>query len=307
MAKNISLKKTETAKWLIILSIALSACSDGKKPFDATGSFETEETIISAEATGVIRQFDIEEGQILYAGQPIGYIDSTQLFLKKKQLEKQVVALLGKKPDITVQLSALREQLKTAETEKIRISNLVEGNAATTKQLDDINAQIELLKKQIDAQKSQLKISSDGFSRDAEPLQAQIEQLDDRLLRCKLTSPLNGTVIAKYARANELTADGKPLYKIADLSEMILRVYITGDQLPKVKINQKVKVFTDNGNGGYTETEGVITWISSKSEFTPKTIQTKNERANLVYAVKVKVRNEGYLKIGMYGQILIDN
>lgn len=285
------------------IATVFTACNDTKLSFDASGSFEAEETIISAEATGTIKQFEIEEGQTLKAGQVIGYIDSVQLFLKKKQLEAQVVAILGKRPDIPVQLSALKEQLKTTETEKIRVANLVKGDAATPKQLDDINAQIEVLKKQIEAQKSSLNISSDGISKDVMPLQVQIEQLNDQLAKCRIINPANGTVLAKYAEANEMTAAGKPLYKIADLSNIILRVYITGNQLPQVKLNQKVKVLTDDGSGGYKETEGTIIWINDKAEFTPKTIQTKDERANMVYAMKIKVKNEGSYKIGMYGEI----
>ncbi|HLV45763.1 MAG TPA: HlyD family efflux transporter periplasmic adaptor subunit [Flavobacterium sp.] len=281
----------------------LTACNDNKASFDASGSFEAEETIISSEATGTIKQFSIEEGQIVEAGQEIGYIDSLQLYLKKKQLEAQVTAILGKKPNIPVQLSALQEQLKTTEKERTRVANLVKGDAATPKQLDDINAQIEVLKKQIEAQQSTLSISSEGLSKDIVPLQVQVEQLNDQLAKCKIINPANGTVLAKYAEANEMTTIGKPLYKIADLSNIILRAYITSNQLTKVKLNQKVKVLTDNGKGGYKETEGTVTWINDKAEFTPKTIQTKDERANMVYAVKIKVKNDGSYKIGMYGEI----
>mgnify|MGYP000934484825 FL=1 len=285
------------------ITTLLTACNNNKVSFDASGSFEAEETIISSEATGTIKQFSIEEGQTLEAGQVIGYIDSLQLYLKKKQLEAQVTAILGKKPNIPVQLSALQEQLITAEKERTRIANLVKGDAATPKQLDDINAQIEVLKKQIEAQKSTLNISSEGLGKDVVPLQVQIEQLNDQLAKCNIINPTNGTVLSKYAEANEMTAAGKPLYKIADLSNIILRVYITSNQLTQVKLNQKVKVLTDDGKGGYKETTGTIVWINDKAEFTPKTIQTKDERANMVYAIKVKVKNDGSYKIGMYGEI----
>ncbi|WP_291122805.1 HlyD family secretion protein [Empedobacter sp. UBA7620] len=279
------------------------SCNNNQDTFDASGSFEAEETIISAEAQGTLKTFDIQEGQVLQAGQNIGYIDSIQLYLKKKQLETQVTALLGKKPNIPVQLSALQEQLRTTEKEKIRITNLLKGDAATPKQLDDINAQIDVLKRQIEAQKSSLSISSDGISKDVVPLQVQIEQLEDQLSKCKLINPINGTVLTKYAEANEIASIGKPLYKIADLSNIILRAYVTGNQLPQIKLNQQVKVLTDDGKGGFNEITGVITWISDKAEFTPKTIQTKDERANMVYAIKVKVKNDGLYKIGMYGEI----
>jgi len=290
----------------IMLVIILSACNTNRHSFDASGSFEAEETIISAETQGMLKVFDIQEGQNLQAGQRIGYIDTVQLYLQKKQLEAQVIALAGKKPNIPVQLSALQEQLRTSEREKVRIANLVKGDAATPKQLDDINAQIEVLKKQIEAQKSSLSISSEGIGKDVIPLQVQIEQLEDQLGKCHIVNPIAGTILTKYAEANEMATVGKPLYKIADLSNIILRAYITGNQLPQINLNQNVIVSTDDGNGGYKETEGMITWISDKAEFTPKTIQTKDERANMVYAIKVKVRNDGTYKIGMYGEVLFN-
>lgn len=279
-----------------------SACNN-ENTFDASGSFEAVEVIISAESNGVLEAFNIEEGQILQSGFLIGYIDSTQLFLKKKQLESQIVALLAKKPNIPVQLSALQEQLKTAEIEKQRITNLLKSDAATTKQLDDVNAQIEIIKKQINAQKSTLVITSEGINKDILPLQVQVEQLNDQLQKCNIINPINGTVLTKYAEQNEMAVIGKALYKIADLSTIILRVYISSNQLAQVKLNQKVKVHTDDGSGGLKEDEGTITWISDKAEFTPKTIQTKEERANMVYAVKIKMPNNGDYKIGMYGEV----
>ncbi len=292
-------------KILVFSGIILfaNACKN-EKTFDASGSFEAVEVIISAEANGVLEVFNIEEGQYLQDGDFIGYIDSTQLYLKKKQLETQIVALMAKKPNIPVQLSALQEQLKTAEVEQQRITNLVKSDAATTKQLDDINAQIEIIKKQIAAQKSTLVISSEGINKDVLPLQVQVEQLNDQLQKCKIINPVKGTVLTKYAEQNEMAAAGKALYKIADLSTIILRAYISSNQLAQVKLNQKVKVHTDDGSGGFKEDEGTITWISDKAEFTPKTIQTKEERANMVYAVKIKMPNDGTYKIGMYGEIV---
>ena len=285
--------------WLI----ALTSCNKNKSNFDASGSFEAEETIISSEAIGTIKQFNIEEGQVLKKGEFIGYIDTTQLYLKKKQLESQIKAMLSKKPNLSVQISAMQSQLATAENEKIRISNLIKGDAATPKQLDDINASIDVIKKQIEAQKSSLNIAIEGLGKDASSMLVQIEQLNDQLAKCKIINPKEGTVLTKYSEVNEMAATGKALYKIADLSNIILRVYITGNQLPMIKLNQMVKVYTDDGNGNFNETEGIITWINDKAEFTPKTIQTKDERANMVYAMKVKVKNEGAFKIGMYGEI----
>ncbi len=281
----------------------LIACSGNENSFDASGTFEAVETVISAEATGTIKELNLEEGQELKAGARIGYIDSVQLYLKKKQLDAQIGALLSKRPVVSVQLASLQAQLKTAEKEKDRFTRLVKSDAATQKQLDDINAQIELLQKQIEAQRSSLDISREGLDKDTNPLVAQIQQTNDQLAKCKLVNPVNGTVLIKYAEANEMATTGKPLYKIADLSVLTLRAYISGNQLPKVKLNQKVKVNTDDGTGGYKVTDGTITWISDKAEFTPKTIQTKDERANMVYAIKVRVVNDGSYKIGMYGEI----
>jgi len=293
---------------LIVLSVlSMFSCTDSPHGFDASGSFEAGETIISAEAQGILKMFDMEEGQVLHAGQQIGLIDSTQPYLKKKQLEAQIVALLGKKPDIPLQLSAMRERLKTAEREKERTANLLKGGAATPKQMDDINAETEVLKRKIEAQRSALEISSTGLGRDVVPLRVHIEQLEDQLQKCRIVNPINGTVLAKYADVHEMAAIGKPLYKIADLSNIILRAYVTGNQLAQIAPNQRVTVLTDDGLGGYREATGTIAWISSKAEFTPKTIQTKDERANMVYAVKVRVENgHGHYKIGMYGEILFN-
>ena len=295
-------KKTKWALLIVICSLFVG-CSGSKNDLEASGTFEAEGTIISAETTGVIRQFDVEEGQELTAGQIIGYIDSTQLYLKKRQLESQIRALQGRKPNIAVQLSALQAQLQTAQTERTRLEKLVAGDAATRKQLDDVNAQIEVLKKQINAQQSSLKISSDGISDDVATLQVQIEQIEDQLAKHRLTAPQNGTVLAKIAKVNELTTVGKPLYKIADLQNITFRAFVTSAQLTQLKIGQNVRVFADFGEKKRREYKGTISWISDKSEFTPKTIQTQDERANLVYAVKITVKNDGYLKIGMYGEV----
>jgi HlyD family secretion protein len=229
-----------------------------------------------------------------------------QLHLKKKQLESQVTAVLGRRPDIALQLASLQEQLASQERERVRVTNLIKGDAATQKQLDDIESSIAVLRKQIGAQQSTLQLTSTGLANDAAPLRAQIEQLDDQLARCRLVNPVNGTVLEKYVEPFELAVQGKPLYKIADLSDLILRVYVSGDQLPLIRLNQKVKVFTDDGKGGYTEHAGTVSWINSKAEFTPKTIQTRDERANMVYAVKINVPNDGTCKIGMYGEIRLD-
>ena len=283
--------------------LLLGSCANHKNEFDATGAFEAPETIISAEVGGVLKQFNIEEGQSLNAGQMIGYIDSIQLSLKKQQLQSQEGAVLSKKPDISVQLASLESQLAAALKEQKRVSNLVKADAATGKQLDDINAQVLVFRNQINALHSSLDISTRGISKDAIPIGAQIAQTQDQLDRCRIVNPANGTVLVKYAEPNEMVSPGKALYKIADLSNILLRAYVTANQLSSIRLNQEVTVAADDGKGGLKSQKGRITWISDKAEFTPKTIQTKEERANLVYAIKVKVPNDGSFKIGMYGEL----
>lgn len=288
---------------IALLSMMLLSCNKNNRAFDASGSFEAIETVISSEVTGTLLAFDIEEGQNLKAGSVVGYIDSTQLYLRKRQYQSQIRAVLSKRPQVSVQLAALQEQLKTAKRERERVKKLVQADAATPKQLDDATAQVDQIEAQIEAQRSSLDISTRGLIEETSPLQAQIDQIQDQINKCKIINPVNGTVLAKYLEKNEMALQGKPLYKIADLSEIILRAYVTGDQLPQIKINQPVKIFTDDGTGGFKEDTGTITWINDKSEFTPKTIQTKDERANMVYAIKVKVKNKGSYKIGMYGEV----
>jgi len=316
---NLKIHKQKSFSYMLvaIAFISLLSCNGNKSKFDASGSFEAEETIISSEVSGTIMQLNIEEGQTLQPGQFIGYIDSTQLYLKKKQLEAQLKATGRRLPNISAQTGFYDQQEAVAQSrlnnllhEQNRTKNLLKADAATPKQLDDINAKIEEVQKELlvigkqkNAQVSVLETQSSAISGDLLPLEVQIEQLNDQLKKCRLVSAQNGTVLIKYSEANEMASPGKPLYKIADLSTMILRAYITGNQLPLVKLNQKLTIFTDDGKGGFKKAEGIITWINDKAEFTPKTIQTKDERANLVYAVKVKVKNDGSYKIGMYGEI----
>lgn len=283
--------------------LLLVSCNGKTTVPDASGTFEALETIISAEAAGRINGLNLEEGQLLKAGDTVGHIDSVQLYLKKKQLQAQVNAVLARKPDIPAQLAAYREQLKQALREQGRLVNLVKADAATPKQLDDANAQVAIIRKQIMAQESSLGISSGGLSKETMPLVAQIEQLNDQLGKTDLINPVKGTVLAKYVEAGEMAVAGKPLYKIADLSTIILRAYFTSNQLSAIKLGQQVKVLVDTDNGQSNAHKGVIIWISSKAEFTPKTIQTREERANLVYAVKIRLKNDGYLKIGMYAEV----
>lgn len=291
--------------FLKALAVIVSACSSGNGDFDASGTFETTEVIVSSEGSGTILQLDIVEGQKLNANQVVGYIDSTQLYLKREQLKASQRALQNRRPDIAKQLATIEQQLVTAKYERNRIENLVADNAATTKQLDDVNALVLNLEKQFVATKSTLENADRGVVAENEAIEIQIAQLDHQLAKCRITSPIEGQVLVKYAQAGELAITGKPLYKIGDTDNMVLRVYITGDQISQLKIGQAVKVFADFGKENEREYEGTVSWTSSKSEFTPKTIQTRNERANLVYAVKINVENDGYLKIGMYGGVRI--
>ena len=286
-----------------IASVLSLACSPKETRYDASGTFEAVETIVSAEATGTLQAFTIEEGQVLKPGEQIGYIDSLQLYLKKKQLQAQIRAVLARKPNASKQLSALYAQLAHARNEQERVARLLKSDAATQKQYDDATAQVLVIERQIEGQQSTLAVTTNSIGEDVLPLQVQIEQLNDQLYRCRVINPVAGTVLVKYTEVFEMASAGKPLYKIADLSTIVLRTYVTGEQLPALKINQPVKIFTDDVGGKSTTGEGRIEWISDKAEFTPKTIQTKDERANLVYAVKIKVPNDGRLKIGMYGEV----
>jgi HlyD family secretion protein len=300
------------------LCILFSSCKDNSNDYDASGTFEATETIVSAEANGIIEAFNINEGQALDSGIIIGYIDTTQLYLQKKQLEAQVKAMGYKLPDISAQTAQFKQQAAVTQSnlnyllnEKKRIENLLKADAATPKQLDDINAkiataneQIKAIYKQGEAQTSALMTQRSGISGDVQPLYFRIEQLNDQLEKSKITNPVRGIVLTKFAEANEMATIGKPLYSIANLSTIVLRAYMTGDQFSVVRLGQKVKVMVADTAGKSKSYEGVIEWISNKAEFTPKTIQTKDERANLVYAIKIRVKNDGALKIGMYGEVV---
>jgi HlyD family secretion protein len=289
--------------------VLLSSCNNGNSDFDATGNFEADEIIVSSEAAGKILKLEIKEGQELQAGQTVGFIDTAQLYLRKKQLQYSIQAVLAKRPDANSQLSTISEQLSTATREKKRVENLLKADAATQKQLDDLNAQIDLLKKQYDALQSSLNITTRALQSETLPLQAQLEQVNDQLKKSKIVNPQVGTVLAQYAKQDEVVNLGKALYKIADLSTVTLRAYISGTQLAGIKIGQDVSVMVDaqSEKAGQKSYIGKITWVSDKAEFTPKTIQTKDERANLVYAIKISVNNDGLLKLGMYGEVLFNS
>ena len=280
-----------------------SACGSGAPKYDATGTFETTEVLVSAEASGRLLYFDIEEGMLLKAGEEVGVVDTVQLYLKKLQLEASIKSVEEQRPDILKQVAATKEQISAAQRERNRVANLLKVGAANQKQLDDAEDQLEVLRKQLVAQNSTLSNSHQSLTWQSSSVGIQVAQVEDQLKKCHITSPITGTVLAKYAEAGELTAMGTPLFKVADTEQMYLRAYITSEQLSQVKLGQKVTVFSDYGTDEHKQYPGVVTWISDTSEFTPKTILTKNERANLVYAVKIAVHNDGLLKIGMYGGV----
>ncbi len=286
--------------------LLLTACGKGNGDYDASGVFETTEVIISAEANGKIMQLNFIEGQQVEQGKPLGYIDTVQLYLKKMQLLTNTNAIKSGRVDIPRQIAAIKQQIATQKNEQKRFTNLVKANAANQKQLDDINAQILVLERQLTAQTELLENSNKNISEQSSGLGVQVAQINDQIQKSIISSPINGTILSKYAEQGELATQGRALFKVADIEHMFLRAYITASQLTQVKIGQVVKVYADFGEKEMKEYSGTITWISDKSEFTPKTIQTRDERANLVYAVKVAVKNDGYLKYGMYGELKLN-
>ena len=304
MKKN--MKRLNSYTLIATALLSLAACNRGDGDFDATGTFEATEILVSSEANGKIMELNIEEGDRLDAGALIGYVDSTQLYLKKMQHSAGLRSVDIRNPDIRKQIAALEQQIATARTEQQRMENLVKAKAGNQKQVDDIVNNIKYLQKQLDAQYSTLNKTTGGADAEAEGILFQIMQLDDQLQKSRIVTPQAGTVLVKYAEPGEVTAAGKPLYKIADTDLLYLRAYITSDQLSTLKQGQTVRVFADYGENDRREYPGTITWISDKSEFTPKGIQTKDERANLVYAIKIAVKNDGYLKIGQYGETVFE-
>jgi HlyD family secretion protein len=303
-----------------IASLLIIGCNRNENEFDASGTFEADETIVSSEMPGKILSFNVEEGMHLSKDSVVGTVDATNIDLQQQQVEASINALNEKTANVDPQVELLQNQLAVQQSqldnllhERTRIENLLKADAATAKQLDDINAQIDMVKKsmtvtqqQINVKKNDIATQNRSILSEAEPLRKRVAQLEDQQQRANIVNPVSGTVIAKYAEAGEVTSSGKALYKIADLSELNLRAYVTGVQLPTIKLGQPVKVMIDQGEKKYKEYTGNIVWVSDKAEFTPKTIQTKEERANLVYAIKVKVKNDGFLKIGMYGEVKLN-
>ena len=287
--------------YIVATMLAVSCGTEAE--FDAQGIFEATEVVISSEAAGRILSFDIEEGMEIDAGEPLAVIDSVQLHLQRSQLEAQLSALLNSRPDVQTQVASLREQIATLKVEQRRIENMLSDGAATEKQKDDVDAQIRILESQLSATLSTLNTNTSTINSNAEAIRVQISALDDRIAKCRALSPISGTVLVKYAQEGELATVGRPLVKIANLNNIYLRAYFTSDQLANIKLGDEVTVTADFGGEERYDYVGRVAWISAESEFTPKTIQTKDSRANLVYAVKIAVENDGRLKIGLAGEV----
>ncbi len=281
----------------------LAACSTREKEYDATGTFEATETTVFAEQSGALLKLEVNEGDELDMGREVGLIDTTQTWLKILQLGATKEVYQSQKPDMERQIAATRQQLAKAKQEEQRYRELVADGASPSKMLDDAVSQVKVLQRQLEAQISSLSTSTRALDKQKAATDVQVSQLRDMLRKCHIVTPTGGTVLEKYVERGEFVAVGKPLFKLADTQNMYMRAYVTSAQLQMVKLGQKVKVFADYGNGQKKEYDGTITWISSRSEFTPKSILTDDERADLVYAVKVAVRNDGFVKIGMYGEV----
>ncbi len=286
----------------ILPLFAIVSCNN-EADYDAQGTFEATEVVISAEGTGRILCFDVAEGEQIEANSVVGAIDSLQLHLQREQLKAQQTALLSSRPDKEKQVASLRSQIAKQRTELQRVENMLRDGAATTKQRDDIEAQITILEGQLSASLSTIDINTSTINNNAAALEAQIAALDDRIAKCRIAPTVSGTVLVKYAEEGEFTTAGKPLMKVANLEEIYLRAYFTSDQLAKVNLGDEVTVTADFGGDERYDYVGRVAWISSESEFTPKSIQTKDTRANLVYAVKIAVKNDGRLKIGLAGEV----
>lgn len=288
---------------ILSAAILLSACGNSENTYDATGTFEATEITVSAEQNGRIEYLNINEGDTISQSAQVGLIDTVQLYLKAVQIGATKLVYASQRPDISKQIAATQQQLKKAEDDQKRYQALVTAGAANSKLLDDATSQVQVLKRQLAALESSLSTSTNSLNAQMSTADVQKLQVADQLKKCRITSPISGTVLEKYMEAGEFAAVGKPVFKIADINNMFLRAYITSAQLKDVKIGQSVKVFADFGNNERKEYAGTVNWISSKSEFTPKTILTDDERADLVYAVKIAVKNDGYIKIGMYGEV----
>ena len=293
-----------TKSLFLVIIVCFISCINNNHDADAYGVFEATEIIVSSENNGKLLTFHVSEGQTYEKGQEIGCIDTFQLHLQIQQLESTIRATLASRPDIPSQLNTLQSKLQTLEKERARITTLVEANAATTKQLDDVNAEIEITRSQIAATKSTLNTQSSAILENVEAMRFQLLQLEDAMEKCKIKAPITGTVLKKYIEPNELAFQGKPLFKIADITNMFIKVYVTEDMLSSIKLGQKAEIHIDMEDMQSKSYTGTVQWISAKAEFTPKMIQTKNERVNMVYAVKIAFSNDGSAKIGMPGDVI---
>lgn len=283
--------------------LVFASCGNKDADYDASGVFETTEVIVSSRGTGEILSFNVEEGQTVAANEPLGELDMTQLVLKKQQLNAGKDAATSRRLNTATQVAALRQQIANLKQEEARFMALLNDGAATQKQVDDIGYQIATLQRQLSAANEQVSTANQSIDGQSAGFDAQIGQVDDMMQQAVITSPIDGVILSKYAEAGEFAVPGRALFKVADVSDMKLRAYITADQLTGLKIGQKVKVYADQGENGRKEYDGTVSWISSEAEFTPKTIQTRDERSNLVYAIKITVHNDGLIKRGMYGDV----
>ena len=287
----------------LLILVGFYSCKDNKRSADAFGVFEGTEIIVSSESNGKVLRFNVEEGNTYQAGEEVGCIDTLQIYLQIKQLEASICAAMAKRPDLLSQARVLYDKLEALNKEKNRVSTLVAANAASSQDLDKLIADINITNSQIAALESNLTIQNKSIMEEIEAMRFQKLQLQDALTKCHIKSPITGTVLKKYIEPNELAFQGKALFKIADLTNMFIKVYITEDMLSTVSLGQPVDIHIDMPENREKVIEGTVSWISSKSEFTPKMIQTKNERVNLVYAVKVAFKNDGTAKIGMPGDV----
>jgi HlyD family secretion protein len=291
----------------LLALLSLAACQDNEVTSDAYGKFEAREVIISAEASGKLIQFDVEEGQQLKAGELVGLIDTTLLHLQREQLRAKIRAVTGKTQDAEPQVRVLQERRQNLLREERRLKALIADKAAPAKQLDDLQGQLEVIDKEIDAIRAQSQTANRGILSEIAPIEAQIEVVEEQIRRSYIYNSVSGTVLLQLAEPYEMTAAGKPLYTIAPLEELELRAYVSGAQLPELQIGQEVTVLVDQDAESNRSLSGTISWIADEAEFTPKTVQTKEERVNLVYAFKVKVKNDGRLKMGMPGEVVFQN
>lgn len=288
------------------IALLMAACGNNEKTYDATGVFEATETTVFAEQSGALLTFSVEEGDCIEANAEVGIIDTTQTWLKIQQLGATKRVYQSQKPDTERQIAATRQQLAKARQDEQRFRELVADGAAPSKMLDDASNQVKVLQKQLDAQVSTLNTQLATLNSQLSTADVQIDQLRDQLRKCHVVAPTKGTVLEKYVERGEFVAIGKPLFKIADTEDMYLRAYVTSAQLQQIKLGQPVTLLADYGDGQRKAYDGTISWISSRSEFTPKTILTDDERADLVYAVKIAFKNDGYVKIGMYGEVVFN-